>query len=242
MVCRARSPVRLIPGSEGLVELKINPALGGGAAGTLKRPILCCSAPVLEAKKNVVVIIHLLGWPGVGKLTVAREMRIQAAPLGVALVVVDNHLTSVPILDVVEADGAGHLPDGTWDHVARIREVVYDAIESLARSETSFVFTNVLVESDLRSAIVVDRLLRLAEVRQTAYAPVLLECRPDEHRVRSSSPARLEKRKWIDAAEILRFAETESLYLPGGTTTVDTTGIEAGEAADLVLERCGIGR
>lgn len=188
------------------------------------------------------MIIHLLGWPGVGKLTVAREMRIRAASLGVALGVVDNHLTSVPILDVVEADGAGPLPDGTWEHVARIREVVYDAIESLARPGTSFVFTNVMVDSDPRSAMVVDRLVRLAEVRQTAYLPILLECRPDEHRARSSSPTRLEKRKWIDADEILRFTETEALHLPGGTMTVDTTSIGAGEAADVVLDRCGIGR
>ena len=188
------------------------------------------------------MIIHLLGWPGVGKLTVAREMRIQAAALGVSLVVVDNHLTSVPILDIVEADGAGQLPDGTWEHVARIREVVYDAIESLAHPATTFVFTNVLVESAQRSAIVVDRLRGLAEVRGVAYVPVLLECRPSEHRARSSSRTRLEKRKWIDADEILRFADTETLHLPDGTVAIDTTGIEARQAAGLVLQTCGIGR
>jgi len=187
------------------------------------------------------VILHLLGWPGVGKLTVAREMRNQAALLDVALVVVDNHLTSVPILEIIEADGRDRLPDGTWDHVARIRDVVYDAVESLAREGTSFVFTNVLVESDGQSSTVVDRLSRLAEARATTYAPVLLTCRPDEHRTRSSTPGRAAKRKWVDADAIRSFAETETLYLPAGTTTIDTTGLDAVHVASIVLRRCGLG-
>lgn len=191
---------------------------------------------------GVVMIVHLLGWPGAGKLTVAREMREQAASLDVALVVVDNHLTSAPILEVVEANGTDQLPDGTWDHVARIRDVVYDAIESLAHAETSFVFTNVLVGSDSRSPMVVDRLSRLAKARQTAYVPILLRCRPEEHRARSSTPARAEKRKWIDPDGIRRFADTETLHVPPGTITIDTADLDAAEIASVVLDRCGLRR
>jgi hypothetical protein len=148
----------------------------------------------------------------------------------------------VPILEIVEADGTEQLPDGTWDHVARIRDVVYDAIESLGRAGTSFVFTNVLVESDSRSTIVVDRLSRLAEARQTTYTPILLSCRPDEHRARSSTPARAQKRKWIDPDGIRRFAETETLHLPPGTITIETTDLRPEEVASVVLDRCGLRR
>lgn len=117
------------------------------------------------------VIVHLLGWPGVGKLTVARAIASRAATYGAAFVVVDNHLTSLPVLEVVSADRVRPLPSGVWDLVGEIREVVYRAIEVLSSPDSSFVFTNVLVESEPRSEAVVDRLRGIALARSRGMYP-----------------------------------------------------------------------
>ena len=66
-------------------------------------------------------VFHLLGHPGVGKFTVARALAARARAEGTPLIVVDNHLTSLPILAVLDHDGSSALPEGTWDLVGEIR-------------------------------------------------------------------------------------------------------------------------
>lgn len=65
-------------------------------------------------------------------------------------------------------------------------------------------------------------------------------CGPNEHRARSSTLGRAERRKWIDPDGIRHFAETETLHVPPGTITIDTTDLDAGEATSVVLDRCGL--
>lgn len=67
------------------------------------------------------VFVLLLGFPGVGKLTIARE-------LGTALSgqVIDNHWINNPILALLADDGRRTLPDAVWEQTAKVRQAVLD--------------------------------------------------------------------------------------------------------------------
>lgn len=183
------------------------------------------------------MIVHLLGFPGVGKYSIAAGLTRLAEEDGDRLVLVDNHLSSNVVLSVVEADENGHLPDGVWDRVGEIREVLYSSIEELSPPEWSFVFTNVLVESDPRSPLVVERLSRLATARSSPYVPVMLRCEPGELIRRASSPERAKRHKWTDAAAVAEFAERETLLEPRehSLVHVDVTSMTAEDAATQIL-------
>jgi len=186
--------------------------------------------------------MHLLGLPGTGKYTVAQALGRHAAGVGEAFVVVDNHLTSLPVLEVVGADGVAPLDDGVWDLVGEIREVVYRAIEELAPTERSFVFTNVLVESDPRSGAVVERLKRLAQVRSCRYVAVMLACDEVELRRRVVGSDRSVRRKWVDPEAVVQFARQETLVRPSGeVVNIDVTALSPAEVAVEIFRQLAIG-
>lgn len=188
------------------------------------------------------VIVHLLGFPGTGKYAVAQALSGHAIGAGDTFVVVDNHLTSLPVLEVVGADGVAPLDAGVWDFVGEIREVVYRAIEELAPAERSFVFTNVLVESDPRSEAVVDRLKRLAQTRSSRYVAVMLACDETELRRRVVGPDRSVRRKWVDPDAVAEFARQEALVRPSGEVVdIDVTALSPAEVAVEIYRQLTLG-
>lgn len=180
-------------------------------------------------------IFHLLGHPGVGKLTIARALAKRCRQHGMPLILVDNHLTSLPILAVLDHDGSTELPDGTWELVEEIRERVDRAICQLAPPDRSFVFTNVVVESDPRAVQTIDRVRAVARARDARYAPVLLSCDKAAHLRRVQSPERNDKRKWTNQDAVAAFVERETLLRPPGLLELDVTDLEPERAAELIL-------
>lgn len=85
------------------------------------------------------MIVHLLGFPGVGKYSVAAALTRLAGDVGSVIVLVDNHLSSNVVLSVIDADGVADLPDDVWDRVGEIREVLYTTIEETSPPDWSFV-------------------------------------------------------------------------------------------------------
>lgn len=182
------------------------------------------------------MIVHLLGFPGVGKHTTARALSARAEAVGYKIVVIDNHLTSNPVLSVIDADGVRELPVGVWDRVGEIREVLYRAIEDLSPPEWSFVFTNVLVASDPRSPAVIERMERLASARSTRYIPVMLRCDTEELLRRVTAANRAERLKWIDPLGVAAFVATEVLLRPRTEILdLDVTDLAPDDTASEIL-------
>jgi hypothetical protein len=183
-------------------------------------------------------ILHLIGYPGVGKYTIATELARQTDAAGARLVVVDNHLTSNVIFAVLPVDGVQPLPPTVWDRVGEVRDAVLRTIEELSPPDWSFVFTNVLTQNDPADAEVVERLVGLAAHRDSAYVPIRLTCQTDELVRRVPRPDRRMRRKWIDPGGVRDFVETTDLLVIDHPLVMDldVTAIPPTMAARRILD------
>src|SRR5580704_13199611 len=82
------------------------------------------------------LVICLVGFPGVGKLTIAQNLARSTNAT-----VVDNHWIYDPILRLVARDNLTPVPDAAWPLVAQVRGAVLEAIATLAPNDRSFIFT-----------------------------------------------------------------------------------------------------
>ena len=182
-------------------------------------------------------IVHLIGYPGVGKYTIATALAHAAEGPDARFVVVDNHHTSNVILAVLPVDGVAPLPATVWDRVAEVRHAVIRTIQDLSPPEWSFVFTNVALEDDPSDHAVVEQLARLAGNRHSRYVPVRLTCEIDELLRRVPQPDRRARLKWIDADTVRAFVESRALLTVHhpALLELDVTSISPDEAAARIL-------
>jgi len=165
-------------------------------------------------------VVILCGLPGVGKLTVARELGQMYRYR-----VFHNHL----VFDAVEAlfpfgtTAFVELRERFWTELLcrAVREQVGDVIFTIARD----------------GAVDAAFLVRLCEALTQAGAQVRcleLRCSEPELERRVSSPerSRFGKIHSAEAFRQLREAGAFPLFsMPAGTTTIDTTGLSASQAA-----------
>ena len=183
-------------------------------------------------------IVHLIGPPAAGKLTIARNLAEQATAAGHHTVVLDNHHTNNVIFAVLDTDGRTPLPEQVWTHVGQVREAMFAAIEELSPPSWSFVFTNVLVDDAALDHGYVDRLSALAEATGRRYRPVNLTCHPDQLVARAANPDRVARMKWVDPQGIAAFAsEARMLRLTGpDALDLDSTTTPPVESARAILD------
>jgi hypothetical protein len=181
-------------------------------------------------------IFYLLGFPGVGKYTIAKELsRLTGAKI------VDNHYILNPIFSLIAQDGITPLPPKVWDYCYQIHHAVYGTIRELSPRGWSFIFTNGLVQGDAESESLYQNVLETVKARAAQFVPVRLLCDPAEHGRRIVQPQRRERMKTINVDEVEIFKGRE-LYHPDhpNTFTLDVTHLSPVQAAEGILE--GIGR
>lgn len=174
-------------------------------------------------------IVYLLGYPGVGKYTVARAL---AAKTGSA--VIDNQLVNNPILALF--NGARDLPAEVFTRTGPIRDAVFSALEEIAPRSQSYVFTNVLGESAEDIAIF-NRLRDIAASRDSVFLPVMLTCAREVQLERVQVEERRLRMKVTDAEWLDKFMASEPLYSPEDAMTLDTTERTPEETAAAIIER-----
>ena len=177
----------------------------------------------------------LTGFPGTGKLTVARALaeRIEAA--GGQTRVVDNHWINNPIFGLIDQDGMTPLPDAVWDRVGEVAHAVIRTVEELTPLSWDVVFTAYLDGSTDTAWF--PRLARVAATRNATLVPVTLLCDVEENVKRIVAAGRRERMKSVDPDEPRRLAVQGPPYAPDhpNTLTLDITSIEPPEAAAAIL-------
>lgn len=178
-------------------------------------------------------VIYLVGHPGVGKYTVAREICAQS---GVRLV--DNHSLNNPIFSVVEPP----FPAGVWQRISQVRTAVLETLAALSPPDWSFVLTNVLT-NNAQSLSVYYSVLEVAELRKATFIPVRLLCDTQEHIKRITQPER-EKCMTDTNPETARGSSSQTLLKPAhpNTLTLDVTYLSADKAALRIIKHAEVCR
>ena len=179
-------------------------------------------------------IVHLIGFPGVGKLTIAREIVRQRPDM----VVVDNHLINNPVFSVVHADGKTRLANEVWDQIFKIRAIVLDTMARLSPPHLSFVMTNFLMDEEEDKAEC-RKIEAIAEQRGGSYFPVILTCDVEENRRRIVSPERGPNLKPIDPSLPDRMHKGPPLLRCDGFPNrieMDVTHVRPADAARRILQ------
>jgi hypothetical protein len=183
------------------------------------------------------VFVYLLGYPGVGKYTIAQELA-RLGPSSHHHVVVDNHYANNVIFPLVGADGVKPLRPEVWARIAEVREAVLETIETLSPPEWSFIFTHVLLADEPADLELYERIREVAARRQSHFVPVILTCSVHELARRVAAPVRAQRMKWTDANGLRELVATRKLLAiedPNGLE-LDITERSVAEAVDLIAD------
>jgi len=182
-------------------------------------------------------VVHLVGYPASGKLTVAKALVDAAAERGRTFIRLDNHLTGDVILSVVDRS-LNPIPARVWERVEDVRDVMYRAIVELSPPDWSFVVTNVVREGggpiEERT---VTRVHQLARERSSRHLAVAVRCDRDALLARVTAPDRFSRHKWVDPEGVARYVDESqmmdlSAYDP---FELDTTTRTPEESAAAIL-------
>jgi thymidylate kinase len=171
------------------------------------------------------VIVHINGWPGVGKLTVAREVarRLEARLL-------DNHTIHDVPGRLCERNTSGY-----WDLYYRVRDVAYDYVRAMPPSEV-LVMTNALLAESEREREAWLAVKQLAASRSTRLVSITLECALEENVRRIVSEER-RHRKLVDAEALIEWRSKYTLLTDNTTPsrTIDNTARTPDQVADEIV-------
>ena len=171
------------------------------------------------------MIIHINGWPGSGKLTVAR---VVARKLGARLL--DNHTVH---------DVAGRLCDRYtreyWELYYQVRELAYQRVRALASHEV-LVMTNAFALESEREREGWAAVKALAADRGVPLIAVTLQCSLEENVRRIASEERRD-RKMTDPEPLIEWRSTLTLLTDGSVRSlaIDNTSRAPDQVADEIV-------
>ncbi len=169
-------------------------------------------------------VIHINGWPGSGKLTIARALAhlIQAQ-------VLHNHL-------FLDAAGAV-FHRGTEGH-KRLRADVTCLLLDAARTlpgDVPIIVTNALADTP-EDRKLLDPFLQLAADRQARMLHVVLDITLEENCRRLANPARAQHSKLTDPGYLKALRTEHQLLSPPGTHPLDVTQLDPTLAASHIRD------
>lgn len=184
--------------------------------------------------------VHLLlGFPGTGKYTVAKELVAQLEERGHPTRLVDAHYVNNPIFGLVHQDGSTPLDPRVWERVREVRGAILQTIEELSPPDWSFVFTNFITTREVATPSVAAYLTRLQGLARLGGQPLRttrLTCDLEELSNRIARADRVDRMKMTDGSRAREWLETETIYDPGDALTLDITRLHPKQAALRILE------
>jgi len=174
------------------------------------------------------LIVHINGWPGCGKLTIARQL---AKHLGARLI--DNHTLINPAECLFARNDANY-----WPLRKAVRALAFEYAARLAPG-THLVLTDALADIASDRAVF-DDCLELASQRGAKLIAVVLECEEEENLRRLRAAGRVELLK-LTNGEVLRDLRAKyRLLRPTDVTCIelDVSALSAAEAAAAISGRC----
>jgi gluconate kinase len=171
------------------------------------------------------MIIHLNGWPGVGKKTIGEAL---AHRIGARFI--HNHL-----LHDVAIACAGLQTEARWTLYGKVRQAAYELLAARPRSEV-FVMTNALCRNSAREQRAWEHVVELAMVRQVPLVPIVLQAELAENLRRVQSAERVGK-KLTDPHTLEGYLAMDTIQCPDVPEflLLDVTRLSAEAAAEQII-------
>jgi len=168
-------------------------------------------------------IIYLIGKPGTGKYTIAKEL----AKSG--YIICDNHLINNPIFTLLEYDGFKSIPEFAWETTRKIRINIFEFMSQ--EHSNNYVLTNVLVVNKGDEKLF-KQVENMALQRGSLFVPVKLLISEEENKKRVSSPERALRYKSLridQNSQLINISHPNMLE-------IDVSDLSANTAAEKILE------
>lgn len=173
------------------------------------------------------LVVHINGWPGTGKLTIARHL---AERLGARLA--DNHTLINP------AEALFARSDPLYRSLrSAVRQSVFEHLERAA-AERSFIFTDALSD-DATDTRAFEDCAALAQKRGARFVAVVIDCDVEENLKRLTRAGRSKLHKLTDPEVLLGLRRAHRL-LRGSSDRlieIDVSTLGADEAAAAIAAR-----
>lgn len=196
----------------------------------------------LPPRSKPLPIIHLNGFPGTGKLTIAREVvailqeHFAALGSGEQVKLVHNHLMINPADAVLHRTQPGY---------QKLRKALRDAVFSTLKSEpatftTAYLFTDWQSGDDIGTEVCKDFQFTALD-RGCEFIPIIVNCEQAENIARLRNSDRALWHKVTDAELLIRFREVlhpPPVYLFENVETrleLDVTKLSAQQAAQCIM-------
>lgn len=173
------------------------------------------------------MIVHLNGFPGVGKMTIAK---VVAQQLGAQLL--DDFTLTKLVYTAVDRSSPLYAP-----FLRDLTNVVY-AYLGQANPDDTVVLTNAFATTYPEDKAGFDRVVALSETRGDEFVPVMIICSPEEALRRAELSNRHDKQKLTDPATLGNLLNKAALvHLPDhpNALTLDVTDLVAEQAADAIV-------
>jgi len=176
-------------------------------------------------------LIHINGFPGVGKLTIAKELTAQLADRAK---LVHNHLLINP------ADAVLHRTQPGYQGLRRaLRGAIFAALaDEPATHATAYVFTD-FQSSDAVGSATCAEYREAARRRGCALVPIVLSCGEEANLARLEAAERKVQGKIVDEQLLRYFRDRVEIHQFGDVDemlNLDVTNLTPGEAAKAILD------
>ena len=170
------------------------------------------------------MIVHINGWPGVGKRTVGEVLckKLNAR-------FIHNHL-----LHDVAIVCAGLSSADRWDLYDTVQRAAYATLARRPRAEV-FVMTNALCTASSREQVAWRQVVELAMARNVPLVPIVLETTAEENIRRLQSPERLGN-KMTDPSLLREFMTADTIQRPDvpELLVLDASALAPEQAAERI--------
>lgn len=177
-------------------------------------------------------ILYLIGFPGTGKYTISKEICKNHD-----FILCDNHHVNNCLFPLVKADGKRDLPEGMWNNVKQVWDVVFNTILNLAEPEYNYIFTNYL-NTDQDDYDHFNFMTDFAKKRGSTFIPIFLTCDIKTLKKRATNHERELRLKLVDRQKIDELINKNQLIdiKHPNAITLDITSLSPQESAKIILD------
>ncbi|MFY9589609.1 hypothetical protein [Rickettsia endosymbiont of Halotydeus destructor] len=169
------------------------------------------------------IIIYLIGKPGTGKYTIAKELAKHD------YIICDNQLINNPVFALLKYDGFKDIPEFAWEIIRKIRNNIFEFITK--EPENSYVLTNVLNEDEGDHKLF-KQVENMALQRSSLFVPVKLLISEAENKKRVANSERAVRYKSLKIEENMELINISHPHL----LELDVSDLSPFEAAKKILE------